>query len=59
MDGIDNEEEEADEVEMIIPKISTRRKRDDSNMTSNRTAGFIGNPGNCSVLDKDEKEILL
>ncbi|CAD8105001.1 unnamed protein product [Paramecium sonneborni] len=49
-----NDEEEADEVGIIIPKITIRRKRDDSN----RTAGFLGNPANFSLLDKDEKEIL-
>ncbi|CAD8091090.1 unnamed protein product [Paramecium primaurelia] len=60
IEQFNNEEEEADQVGMIIPKMQIRRKRDDSNKTSNRTAGFIGgNPGYCSQLDKDEKEILL
>ncbi|CAD8203152.1 unnamed protein product [Paramecium octaurelia] len=54
-----NEEEEADEVGIIIPKVQARRKRENSHKTSHRTAGFMGNFGNGSVLDKDEREILL
>ncbi|CAK59591.1 unnamed protein product (macronuclear) [Paramecium tetraurelia] len=54
-----NEEEEADEVGITIPKIQARRKMDDSHKNIHRTAGFMGNLGNGSVLDKDEKEILL
>ncbi|CAD8195865.1 unnamed protein product [Paramecium octaurelia] len=61
LEQLNYEQEQYEEVTPPALDQSIRRLRHNSNKTSHRTAGFVGNPQsqNYSTLDKDEKEILM
>ncbi|CAD8107867.1 unnamed protein product [Paramecium primaurelia] len=61
LEQLNYEQEQQEDVTPPILDQSIRRLRHNSNKTSHRTAGFVGNPQsqNYSTLDKDDKEILL
>ncbi|CAD8121764.1 unnamed protein product [Paramecium sonneborni] len=60
LEQLNYEQEQQEEQNPPVQEQSIRRGRQNSNKTSHRTAGFVGNPQsqNYSTLDKDEKEIL-
>ncbi|CAD8096092.1 unnamed protein product [Paramecium primaurelia] len=60
LEQLNYEQEQYEDIHPPILDSSIKRGRQNSNKTSHRTAGFVGNPQsqNYSTLDKDEKEIL-
>ncbi|CAD8202426.1 unnamed protein product [Paramecium octaurelia] len=60
LEQLNYEQEQQEAIQPPILDSSIKRGRQNSNKTSHRTAGFVGNPQsqNYSTLDKDEKEIL-